>query len=154
MKRILTLGTMALAAAMLAGCAEPGHEKEQTGTVVGAVVGGLIGSQIGSGSGATAAAIAGTIIGGAVGKHVGRSMDDTDRMKTAQAFESAPSGTPTTWRNPNTGVQYTVVPQPTYQTAQGPCRDYTMDSVIDGKPEKLRGTACRQPDGSWRVANN
>ena len=26
-----------------------------------------------------------------------------------------------------------------------------IDTVIGGRPEKIYGTACRQPDGSWKV---
>jgi surface antigen len=44
-----------------------------------------------------------------------------------------------------------VVPTRTYQTAEGPCCEYTIDGTIGGKPEKIYGTACRQPDGSWRT---
>jgi surface antigen len=44
-----------------------------------------------------------------------------------------------------------VVPTRTYASAQGPCREYTMDAVVGGRPENVYGTACRQADGSWRV---
>ncbi len=71
----------------------------------------------------------------------------------AQVLESGYSGVPGAWRNPDTGYQYSVVPQPAYQTAQGPCREYTVDSVIGGRMEKVHGTACRQADGSWRAVN-
>jgi len=143
--------TALVASALLMACETP-PTKETSGTVVGAVVGGLAGSAIGEGSGRTAAIIVGALAGGALGKSVGRSMDDTDRLKTAHALESSPTGTPTSWRNPDTGAQYTVVPTRTYQTAAGsPCREYTMDATVGGKPEKVNGTACRQADGSWRV---
>lgn len=154
MKKILSLCATALAVALLAGCAtEPGHEKEQAGTVIGAVVGGVLGSQVGGGSGRTAATIAGTVVGGMIGGGVGRSMDDTDRMRTAMALESGRSGVASIWRNPDTGYQYSVVPQAAYQTAYGPCRPYTVDAVVGGRSEVVHGTACRQPDGSWRAAN-
>jgi len=155
MNKTLTLCAPALAAALLLGGCEtpPGHQKEQAGSVVGAVVGGVLGSQIGHGGGRAAAAIAGTLVGGLIGGSVGRSMDDTDRLRTAQVLESGYSGVPGAWRNPDTGYQYSVVPQPAYQTAQGPCREYTVDSVIGGRMEKVHGTACRQADGSWRAVN-
>jgi surface antigen len=154
MKNLVTVASAAFAAVLLASCeTPPGHEKEQAGTVIGAVVGGVLGSQIGHGSGRTAAAIAGTIVGGLVGGSVGRSMDDTDRIKTAQVLEVNRTGSPTHWRNPDTGREYTVVPTRTYDTAQGPCREYTVDGAIGGRSEKVYGTACRQPDGSWRVQN-
>jgi surface antigen len=44
-----------------------------------------------------------------------------------------------------------MVPTNTYDSATGPCREYTIDAVIGGKREKVYGTACRQPDGSWSV---
>lgn len=145
---------LVLAAAVLGGCGTPpGHEQEQAGTVLGAVVGGVLGSQIGQGGGRVAAGILGTMVGGVVGANVGRSMDDTDRLKAAQALETGRTGVPSTWRNPDSGHEYTVTPTRTTQTAQGPCREYTMDGVIGGRSEKVYGTACRQPDGSWRVVN-
>lgn len=154
--RIRTLQACTLAAALvlLAGCdTPPQHRQEQTGVIVGAVVGGLLGSQVGHGSGRTAATIVGTMVGAVVGGNVGRSMDDTDRIKTAHSLETIRTGVPTHWRNPDSGHQYTVVPTRTYDTPQGPCREYTIDAVIGGRAEKVYGTACRQPDGSWRTVN-
>lgn len=140
-----------LAVAMLAGCATPPSiSNEQAGTVVGAVVGGMLGNQVGHGGGRAAATILGAVAGGAVGNAVGRSMDQTDRLRTAHALETTPTGAPVHWRNPDTGSEYTVVPTRTYASAQGPCREYTMDAVIGGRAEKVYGTACRQDDGSWQ----
>jgi surface antigen len=39
----------------------------------------------------------------------------------------------------------------TYETSAGPCRDFTVDAKIDGKPEKVQGSACRQPNGTWKT---
>lgn len=142
--------SLALAAAVLAGCAAS-NPNEQAGSVIGAVVGGLLGHQVGGGGGRAAATIVGAIAGGVVGQNIGRSMDQTDRLRTAQVLESSPTGAPTSWRNPDTGAQYTVVPTRTYDQAQGPCREYTMDAVIGGRHEKVYGTACRQSDGSWQA---
>ena len=47
---------------------------------------------------------------------------------------------------PVTGFQTTV-------SATDPnCHDYTGQGMIDGKPQQLVGHACKQPDGSWKVA--
>jgi len=46
-----------------------------------------------------------------------------------------------------------VTPTKTYETAAGPCREYTIDAIIGGSTEKIYGTACRQADGSWKVQN-
>ena len=31
------------------------------------------------------------------------------------------------------------------------CREYQRTVTIDGKTETAYGTACRQPDGSWKI---
>lgn len=120
--------------------------------VIGGVLGGLLGSQVGHGQGRTTAIIVGTLAGAAVGGSVGRSMDDADRMKTAHSLETVRTGVPSTWRNPDTSNQYTVTSTRTIENASGPCREYTIDAHVGGKDDKVYGTACRQVDGSWRVA--
>jgi uncharacterized membrane protein YgcG len=32
------------------------------------------------------------------------------------------------------------------------CNDYTGQATIDGKQQQIVGHACKQPDGSWKVA--
>jgi surface antigen len=133
------------------GCANNMGQQEQGGMVIGGILGGVLGSQVGKGHGRTAAIIAGTLAGTAIGGAVGRSMDDVDRMRTAQTLETVRTGVPSRWRNPDSGNEYTVVPTRTYDAASGPCREYTIDARVGGRPEKVYGTACRQADGSWRV---
>ena len=146
------LGSAALVVLVaLTGCATYQGQQEQAGMVIGGILGGVLGSEVGGGRGRTAAIIAGTLAGAAIGGAVGRSMDEVDRMKTAQTLETVRTGVPAQWRNPDTGTSYTVVPTRTYDTTSGPCREYTIDAVIGGRPEKVYGTACRHPDGSWRV---
>jgi surface antigen len=36
--------------------------------------------------------------------------------------------------------------------AGAPCRDYSIDAPISGARDKVVGTACRQLDAIWRVA--
>jgi surface antigen len=135
------------------GCTAPATQ-EQSGMVIGGLLGGLLGSQAGQGDGRTAAIILGTVVGSNIGGNVGRSMDETDRLKTAHALETVRTGVPSRWVNPDTRNQYTVVPTRTYDAASGgPCREYTVDAVIGGKREKVVGTACRQADGRWRTVS-
>ncbi|MEJ2688195.1 MAG: RT0821/Lpp0805 family surface protein [Gammaproteobacteria bacterium] len=100
----------------------------------------------------------GTVIGGAlggvVGSHaVGRSMDEADQACTGQALEYAPDGQSVQWRNPDTDERYRVTPTRTYENRRGRyCRQYTSDGYVDGKVRQLHGTACRQPDGTWKLA--
>lgn len=146
------LTPLALTATLaVAGCATDQGQQEQTGMVIGGILGGVLGNQVGGGSGRTAAIIAGTLAGAAIGGAIGQSMDANDRARVSQSLETVRTGVPSRWHNPDTGHDFTVVPTKTYDTASGPCREYTIDAMIDGRTEKVYGTACRQPDGSWRV---
>ena len=42
-----------------------------------------------------------------------------------------------------------VVPSRPYKRNAMDCRDYTHKAYIDGRPQAMRGTACRNPDGTW-----
>ena len=143
--------TLLLSAALLGGCASDQSPKEQAGMVIGSVLGGVLGSQVGGGDGRTTAIILGTVAGAAIGGSVGRSMAETDRLKTAHALETVRTGVPSSWVNPDSGNEYRLVPTRTIESSAGPCREYTLDAVIGGRKEHLFGTACRQPDGSWRI---
>jgi surface antigen len=136
----------------LAACSTAPAKQDQ-GILIGAIAGGILGHQVGGGSGQVIATMVGAVAGAAIGGSIGRSMDETDRLKAAHAFENVQTGIPTRWVNPDTRNEYTVVPTRTYETREGPCREYTMDAVIGGQVEQIYGTACRQPDGSWEVQN-
>lgn len=151
MIRHTLISSLVAAGLAVSGCTTTDGPNQQTGMVIGGALGGILGSQVGKGSGRTAAIIIGTLAGAAIGGNVGRSMDDTDRLKAAQSLETVRTGVPSSWRNPDSGNQYTVVPTRTYETNTGPCREYTIDAVVGGRPDKVYGTACRQPDGSWKV---
>lgn len=143
--------TLSIAAALaLAACENP-PTKQEVGAVSGAVIGGVVGSTIGGGTGRTVAIIAGTVAGAVIGGKIGSKMDEADKMKAAQALESTPTGQHSTWTNPDTGTKYTMTPTNTYEASGTPCRDFTVDANVDGKPEKVSGTACRQSDGSWKT---
>jgi surface antigen len=152
MKQLRKITIATLCVASLAGCVVPATQ-EQSGMVLGGLVGGAVGSQFGRGDGRTAATIIGAVIGASIGGSIGRSMDDADRVRIAQALETQRLHTPTRWVNPNTRYEYTVVPIRTYESAGGPCREYTVDAMIGGRSEKVVGNACRQADGSWRNIN-
>ena len=66
-----------------------------------------------------------------------------------QALDTGASGAPVSWRNEDSGRYGTVVPGPAYQRNAMTCRQYTHTVYIDGRPQVARGTACRNPDGTW-----
>jgi|TARA_R110002096_G_scaffold432240_1_gene648705 surface antigen len=135
--------------------------KEGMGTFMGAVGGALIGSAIsdngrgGSGNGM----VIGALAGGIIGNTIGRSLDEKDKreMYRAQqvAFEQYPSGQSSSWYNPDTGNSGTYTPQPAVQNDDGQyCREYQQTVTIGGETQNAYGTACRQPDGDWKIVNN
>src|SRR3954465_6120202 len=148
--RINSCLAAAVVIALAGGCETP-PTKEQKGTIAGAVVGGVVGSTIGGGTGRTVAIVAGTLAGAGVGGNMGQKRDEADRLKAAQALETTRTGEQTSWTNPDSGASYTMTPTRTYEAKGEPCRDFTVDGKVGGKPEKISGTACRQSDGSWKA---
>src|SRR5262249_5906620 len=126
-----------------------------------AVLGGLLGARAGAGIAAAAGGSAGVIVasalGGAlIGGLVGKRLDNRDEQIAAVA--AAPglaqnrSGQTSAWNNPNSGNSGSITPTKTYQLANGQyCREYHQKSVIGGEPQTSYGTACRQPDGTWKI---
>ncbi len=50
--------------------------------------------------------------------------------------------------------RYRVTPTNTFRDSSGQyCREYTIQATIGGRTERLYGTFCRQPDGTWALAN-
>ncbi|MGE4220852.1 MAG: RT0821/Lpp0805 family surface protein [Alphaproteobacteria bacterium] len=148
----------AVAALVLAGCENTtGMGTKQTGgTLVGAGLGALAGSQIGSGGGKLAAVAIGTLVGGFLGNEVGKSLDNADRAAANQAYgqaQAAPVGQTVAWNNPNSGNSGTITPvRDGTDTRTGAyCREFRQTVTVDGRTEDAYGTACRQPDGSWKI---
>jgi len=122
------------------------------GGLLGAAIGAATGTQFGKGSGRTVAIIGGGLIGALIGGSLGKSMDQTDQYQVNQALETSPTGNAIVWQNPETGGAYKVTPTKTYQVAQNTyCREFTTWGMVGGYEERLYGTACRQPDGSWKT---
>jgi surface antigen len=147
---------LALIGLSVAACTSDTGPKEAGGTAVGAVAGGLLGNAIGGSVGnRVAGALVVGALGGFLGNRVGAAMDDEDKRRAyaaqMQALESGPSGAPVAWRNPDSGRYGNVVPGPAYQMNNASCRQYTHTVYIDGQPQTQRGTACRNPDGTWAI---
>lgn len=154
MRMSLVAAMTAVSLAVGACSAGPdGPNKQDQGLVLGAIAGGVVGNAAGRGGGRPAATILGAVVGGIVGSEIGRSMDRTDRMLARQAeleaFERGYSGRPVVWRNPDNGRYGEVIPEPAYRRGPQDCRDYIHKVYIDGRPQAMRGTACRNPDGTW-----
>jgi len=126
--------------------------KQDSGTVVGAIAGGVIGNQFGKGAGKAVATVAGAVVGGIVGNEIGRQLDVRDRQLAQQAemdaWERGPPGRPVRWRNPDNGRYGEIIVEDYYYRGPSRCRDFVHRVWINGRPRAMRGTACRNPDGT------
>jgi surface antigen len=155
--KIAAVAMLGLSLAACAGSPDgsgPGP-RENTGTLLGAGSGALLGAAVaGGGTGnRLAGAAVGGLLGGLIGNRIGASMDDEDKRRAYEAqmdaLERGQSGAPVTWRNPDSGRYGTIVPGPAYQQMDRSCRSFTHTIYLDGRPETVRSTACRNPDGTW-----
>lgn len=147
----------------LSACAQPGQpgsgvlngggvNKQDVGTLAGAIGGGVIGHNIGGGAGKTIATIGGTLLGAYLGNQVGASLDNADRAalqnSTTRALEYNQPGDALPWQGTHSG---TVVPGKYYQRDGQYCREFNQRIDVGGRTQDAYGTACRQPDGSWKI---
>jgi surface antigen len=149
-----------LLALLFASCASMSETyKENPKAILGGMGGGAAGGLIAAAAGANPGWIAFSVLaGGLVGGAIGNKLDDRDKEMAAkaaqQAFENNHAGTPSTWQNPDSGASGTITPTRTYQIEDGQyCREYTQEILVGGEKHQSHGTACRQPDGSWKVQN-
>ncbi len=146
-----------ISSGLLVGCqsTEPG-QKETAATVVGAVAGGVIGAQFGHGAGSVAGAAVGAVVGGLFGNAVGKSMEDEDMKEANRAFVTAtraPVGQTIYWNNSRTGNWGYYRPiRDGHQRFDGYyCREFVTTATINGRTERVYGTACRNPNGTWEA---
>jgi surface antigen len=154
------IAPIALVAFVASGCQSMGqavadNPKATGGAALGAAGGGLIAAAAGGGA---AGIVGGVLLGGLLGGAIGNALDQRDKQMAYQtqqaALESARVGQTSTWRNPDSGHYGSYTPTKTYETSSGQyCREYQEKVVIDGKTHSAYGTACRQPDGSWKIVN-
>ena len=142
-------------AAFAASCGPNAGTKQTVGTLGGAAAGGLIGSQFGSGRGKLAMVGLGVLLGGLAGSEIGRRMDEADRLKANQALvqaQAAPVGQTIAWNNPENGHHGTATAVRDGTSSSGQyCREFQQTVTVGGKTQDAYGTACQQPDGSWKI---
>jgi surface antigen len=157
-RRVVRVTAVLLAAALLTSCSQlsqgvQDNPKAILGTLGGAALGGGIAALAGGGTGA----IVGATLGGALlGGFIGNRLDARDKKLAAEnaqkAFEDSRSGQTTVWNNPDSGNSGSITPTRTYQLANGTyCREYHQTITVGGEQHQAYGTACRQPDGTWKI---
>ena len=69
-----------------------------------------------------------------------------------QSLEVQRSGSTQGWKKPDAGNSGTFTPTRTYQDGSGQyCREYRQTITLGDRTEQAFGSACRQPDGNWKV---
>jgi len=142
----------------VAGCA--GVSQEQSGQTIGSVVGAIVGYNLGKGHKDQGWAVGlGALYGAAIGANIGKQLDERDKALANEAFqgslENNKTGSSYTWNNPDTGHSGQTTPTRTIAATagSGPCREFTTTVLVGGEEQQAYGTACRQNDGSWKIAN-
>ncbi|QQP87663.1 glycine zipper 2TM domain-containing protein [Skermanella sp. TT6] len=137
------------------GACEGMNTGDTVGTLGGAAGGALLGSQIGGGTGQLAATAVGTLAGALAGQQLSRHLQGNDRQTAIQAEETAITrNEPIQWSSADSDRRGTIEPTRTYQDQAGQtCREYQHTVYIGGRAERANGTACQQPDGSWRIVS-
>lgn len=154
--------TLAMAAVfslgLLSGCVTDQGNKQTMGTLLGAGLGGFAGSKIGGGKGQLAATAAGVLLGGVLGNSMGQSLDRADQayaMRAQNQALEAPIGQTISWSNPDSGHSGQVTPtRAGRDTSTGAyCREYQTEVIVGGESQVGYGTACRMPDGDWKITS-
>lgn len=101
----------------------------------------------------------GMVAGTGVGGTVGRNLTSRDRRLlhelVQRGLERGKSGKVLWWRNDESGHSGTITPQPHFTMGEdGPCREFQQTVTAGGSTATGYGTACRAPDGTWRLAES
>ena len=154
------IAVTALVALSLAACSQSGSgfgTKQTVGALGGAAAGGVIGSQFGGGTGKLITTGVGTLLGAYLGSELGQSLDRADEgyaQRAATQAYGAPIGSTIQWNNPESGNRGTITPIRDGRDNSGNyCREYQQTVYVGGKAERANGTACQQPDGTWRIVS-
>jgi hypothetical protein len=68
-------------------------------------------------------------------------------MLTCNGHAEPPVSGPVTTTGPMMS-QFTAMPVDGHPQ----CREYSVTASVEGRSQPLKGEACRQPDGSWHIA--
>ena len=150
MKKVLITCVVSALAVSLSSCSN--WSKQDVGVATGAASGAALGGLLFHGSSTIPAMILGGVAGGFIGGSIGRSMDEQDRANMGRAITTTPVNQTASWTNTSTQTTYQVTPIRNYNTTSNQyCREYQTTVVVGGEAKKAYGTACRKPDGSWKI---
>ena len=86
-----------------------------------------------------------------IGGRIGSRLDITDQACATEALEHTPTGTPVRWQSA-AGIPVTFIVTRSEDRQGGQiCRDFETTAQFGSQSDKVRNTACKSSDGSWRV---
>lgn len=136
----------AIATLALSACSTSGAERQGAATQAFAGPSRTAGQPVG-------AAIVEAMAGGLVGGPIGANLDTRDRRRALEAeyraLEHTPAGQKVAWGQTGGRSRGEVVAGSPYRVGSQDCRQYAHTVSLDGRSQTARGTACRNPDGSW-----
>lgn len=113
----------------------------------------------GTESGVVPAAVApiGEVQGSRVGTQIGATLSRR-QIRTAkdaeyQALEYSRAGQKVTWQSRFSDTRGEISVGQGYQVNRLDCREYTHTIFVGGRAQVARGTACRLPEGTWRIVS-
>ncbi len=108
---------------------------------------------VGNEQGVVKASIMDAMNGGLIGGDIGDGLSGRERRIALEAeyraLEYTPGGQSVPWRAERSDHSGEVIPAQPYKVGSQDCRQYVHRVVVDGSERQARGTACRNPDGSW-----
>jgi surface antigen len=98
-------------------------------------------------------AIIKAMAGGLIGGNAGAGLSSGEKVQALEAeyraLEYSPVGQKVTWGDRASGRYGEVVAAQPYRVGSQDCRQYTHTVSVGTAQNVARGTACRNPDGSW-----
>ena len=95
------------------------------------------------------------LAGGLIGQKLGKSLDAADRKAALvaeyKALEATQAGQAVAWANAASGHGGSVTAAQPYRVGSQNCRQYTHTFAMGSPSQTVKGTACRNGDGSWTL---
>ncbi len=140
-----SVALLLVAATAIHGCASSGTAMNSGSSLVG----GFAASERG---GNTASSFVAAMGGGLIGGQAGNGLDSGDRRRALeaeyQALEYGQAGQAIPWAG-DAGSSGQVIAYQPYRVGSQDCRQYAHTVVVAGQSRSVRGSACRNGDGSW-----
>jgi surface antigen len=130
------------------------NKADPAGVLAGAILGGILGNAVShQNAGPT---VAGVVAGGAAGAALTSDMDCSDRSYSYRAYSHAFNANRADavyhWNNPDNDDHGMIRVLDYYHDEDGfKCAVFWHNAVIDGREDRARGRACRQPNGIWAI---